>query len=551
MDNPRFRTQCKVRLCSECQGDTEYYCNTCKLDLCLPCKERHFIDLHTKHDDVVIYREKYEYITKQETCVRHRGIFYHEYCLSCKLPICFQCTEHRNHQTIDIRTAYKTNRQKHRETIQSIRSETLYNNSFVLTGIRSNTKTFHPEIFHNQSEMLIKAQKLRNLIDTVMFDVKIRLKRFIQSLQHQKRKTNRHLTSLEIFELRSYHLANRPIKFIMLRKKTRVHKLKDTPSLTKYALVCLNEDLNKKDVTDLLGEIQIIETGKRQVRNESLLKLMSKPVLHRSVPVSGAVYHISCVTPDQAWISDGKNLILINTEGDKLHHLMDVIRIWGQHTVNLTGDLIYIDRGSNIIKLSKDNIAKYTLIKETEPLCIYSSHLNGDLLVGMRSYKKGIKERFNEVGQHKQTIHYGNTGQKLYYDPIYVTENQNGDVIVSDTGRCVVVTDRGGRHRFFYTGPTSGSELFPRGICTDALSHILVCDGNTNAIHMIDKNGHFLLMILTRQQGIHGPMGLSYDNKTHLLWVGFYYGEKKVRVCRNIERQDYLQYITNQSKIDI
>ncbi|XP_062612807.1 uncharacterized protein LOC134274550 [Saccostrea cucullata] len=283
---------------------------------------------------------------------------------------------------------------------------------------------------------------------------------------------------------------------------------------------------------------------------------MSNPVLHRSVTVPGDICHISCVTPDRVWIGDhdGKNIILINSEGDILH-MTNVMSMRGQHTVNLTGDLIYIDRDGNIIKLSQDNRTKTTLIKKTEewePKCIYSSHLNGDLLVGIWSYKKGIIARYNGSGQLKQIIQHGNTGQKLYYDPIYITENNNGDVIVSDLGHhAVVVTDYEGRPRFSYSGPPSGSGLFPQGICTDALSHILVCDFITSTIHMIDRDGHFLSLILTRPQGINGPMGLSYDDKSHLLWVGLYGGEKKVRVYRYIERQDYLQSITNQSKINI
>ncbi|XP_062612809.1 uncharacterized protein LOC134274552 [Saccostrea cucullata] len=488
-----FSNQCKVRQCFQCQGDTEFYCNTCKHDLCLKCKERHVFDLDTMHLYVMIYREKYDYVTKQETCKKYPGMFYQEYCDSCKISICFQCTEHRHHQILNSRTTYKTNRQKHRAIIHNIRSETLYNNSCVLAGIKADMKTCHKEISIIQSKMLTKAQKLRNLIDTVICDVKLRHKTFILSLQQQRRKINRNIASIETFEHRSDQSAKRPLKFLMyLKKTTRVHKFKDTPNLTQYALVYVSEDIKNEDVTDLLGEIQIIQRGKRQVRMEGLLKQMSTPVLHRSNTVPGEIlYHISCVTPDRAWISDGKNLILINTEGD---------------------------------------------------ICIYSSHINGDLLVGMQSFFKPIIARYNDTGQHIKTIQYDNTGQKLYSRPIYITENRNGDVIVSDYWfgvDAVAVTDSRGRHRFSYTGHPSESQLEPRGICTDALSNILVCDVNTNTIQIIDKNGHFLSLILTRQQGLIEPTGLSYDDKTHLLWVGSYW-EKKVCVYRYIEKHDYL-----------
>ncbi|XP_062620134.1 E3 ubiquitin-protein ligase TRIM56-like [Saccostrea cucullata] len=148
--------------------------------------------------------------------------------------------------------------------------------------------------------------------------------------------------------------------------------------------------------------------------------------------------------------------------------------------------------------------------------------------------------RYDHEGQYIQTIQHGNTGQELYSDPAYITENSNRDIIVSDWDRgAVVVTDSTGRHRFSYTGPPSGSPLAPRGICTDVLSHILVCDANTNTVQMIDKDGNFLSVILTQQHGIHRPWCLGYDNKKHLLWVGSL-NDNRVFAYRYINRHDYL-----------
>ncbi|XP_061194055.1 uncharacterized protein LOC133202278 [Saccostrea echinata] len=255
--------------------------------------------------------------------------------------------------------------------------------------------------------------------------------------------------------------------------------------------------------------------------------MMYRLVLQKSVTVTGVsrVCHITRVSSDRVWISDGDNLILTNTAGDKLHHLTDIDSYSGVHTVNCDGDLIYIDRQGNINKLSTENTVKTPLIKYNtatwEPLCVYSSPSTGDLLVGMCYRYTAKLVRYNSTGEHIQTIQYdNNTGQELYDYPIYITENRNGDVIVSDWYCGVVVTDRGGSHHFSYTGPPSGSGLDPHGICTDALSHILVCDLNTNSVQMLDRDGHFLSQIQTSSHGIDEPRSLSYDDTTHLLWVG-------------------------------
>ncbi|XP_062592653.1 protein lin-41-like [Saccostrea cucullata] len=150
---------------------------------------------------------------------------------------------------------------------------------------------------------------------------------------------------------------------------------------------------------------------------------------------------------------------------------------------------------------------------------------------------RGKVTRYNDGGKHIQTIQHSNTGLELYGMPIFITDNNNEDVIVSDSLRGVVVTNRGGIHRFSYTGPSSGVRFLPYGICTDALAHILVCDLYSNTVHMIDKEGNFLSKILTKQNGISRPRSLSYDFKTHLLWVGSW-DDNVVRIYRYIKRQD-------------
>ncbi|XP_061186770.1 uncharacterized protein LOC133194885 [Saccostrea echinata] len=538
-------TQQKVRQCSQCQENTEFYCNTCKYNLCQQCKERHVIDLDTKFHDVVIYREKYEYIPKQETCVRHPGKIYELYCPSCELPVCFQCKErHETHNIVNIRTAYKTNRHHHKEIIQNIRSDIIYNSYFLLAGIKTdvkNRKTCQTKISNLQIGMSEKGQKLKIVIDNAICDI---LHFMSQRLPQQKRKMTRYLVSIEnyMYKYRLKQTANRPVQFLLFLKEHHVHKIKDTPNLAKHARLCM--EIKMKFGMTFMSGIQIIESGKRQATNECLLKRMYTPVLKRCVIVEGKgmgyVSHISHVTPDQVWISDWNNLILANMEGNRLHHLTDILSEWGVHTVNITCELIYIDRYYNIKKLSRDNRTLTTLIEKTEywePRCVKSSSINGDLLVGMRNTRSKAAKvtRFNDKLQFIQTIQHKNIGQ-IYSNPVHITENCNGDVIVSDWDHgALVVTDSAGRYRFSY--PESRS-IYPRGVCTDVLSNILVCDVRpaTYNIHVVNKDGFFLSKILSREHGIYTPRGLSYDEKSHLLWFGS--SVNRVYVYRYINR-DY------------
>uniref|UniRef100_K1QCM5 Tripartite motif-containing protein 3 n=1 Tax=Magallana gigas TaxID=29159 RepID=K1QCM5_MAGGI len=152
----------------------------------------------------------------------------------------------------------------------------------------------------------------------------------------------------------------------------------------------------------------------------------------------------------------------------------------------------------------------------------------------------GKVTRYNQSGQLTQTIQNDNNGLGLYMEPNYITENNNGNIVVADCVGlfgAVVVTERGGKHRFSYTGHPPGSGLRSRGICTDAMSHILVCDSMNNTVQMLDQDGRFLSNFLTKSQEIVKPWSLSYDVNTHRLWVGSR-DSNKVCVYRYITKQD-------------
>lgn len=265
------------------------------------------------------------------------------------------------------------------------------------------------------------------------------------------------------------------------------------------------------------NEILTPETEHPQERKEELKETEPPKKLPISPKVTGIVccHHISCVTPDRSWVSERKHLILTNKAGKTLHHLKDLCREFhsGLHTVNSDGELFYINEDYNIKKLSRD-LQNSTLFLETaasrkvplimnwvpptlgqdvlwtpqfvkwpsstgdqnstwRPGCVCWSPTTEGILVGM--YKedpdKGKIARYNQTGQLTQTIQYNDKELELYRGPRFITENNNGDVVVSDDD-AVVVTDREGRYRFSYTGYPPESGLLPQGICTDELSHI-------------------------------------------------------------------------------
>ena len=244
-----------------------------------------------------------------------------------------------------------------------------------------------------------------------------------------------------------------------------------------------------------------------------------------TVPGVGSVYHISVVTSDRLWVSDDKGRLLqVDSAGHVLHDTQRVrYNETGYHTVTEDGDLLFIEGDDKVWKLTSDGTVTTLLTTDGSALCIHSSRINGDILVGSRD---GRVTRYDRTGRKLQVIEEDDKGQGLYGSPWYITENSNDDIWTSDEWKhAVVVVDKSGRQRFNYTGRQSvhtgrQSGFLPRGICTDVHGHVLVCDFLNHSVHLLDQDGQFLSLLLTREiHRIRYPTALCVDDQ-HNLYLG-------------------------------
>lgn len=558
------RASYRVRQCSKCLRDMEYHCVSCPSDLCSQCKENHMTILKTIDHKVLLYRERLKRISNNEICIKHSKKIYRKFCEICDVPACNNCQRHRKHKKIKITKAYFAKRQNGRETINTIRSDTLLFRLVLLTEIKADFKTFLQELSSHQSKLIVKANRLKKSIDLVSRDFDCK-----HSCLKQTKYVSRLLTNLCLFE-HTYELSGiKPVRFLI--SKTQVCKIHDIPHLPQHTNhVFMTPSMTKNDVEAIesLLKIRIEEKEIKRKVKKRMLKLMTSPELHQSFTVEGVVRccHMACDTSDRVWVTDRKQFILTNTTGSTLNTLTDLGGIflnspfvistqqqkcasfgYGLHSVNSESKMIYIDWIGHINMLSQDIKTSTLFVKRTDfnwvIRCLHWSPLTGDILVGMCHSKiTGKVVRYNQAGQLTQTIEQNNDGCHIYIDPHYITENNNGDVVVADFDYelCdLVVADGGGNYRFSYIGPPFGPRIEPHGVCTDALSHILVCDSGTNTVQIIDRDGKFLSHLLIRPAGIFKPVSLSYDVNTHRLWVGSCYNNK-VCVYRYITSDDVL-----------
>lgn len=110
------------------------------------------------------------------------------------------------------------------------------------------------------------------------------------------------------------------------------------------------------------------------------------------VPGVDCVYHISVGKSCRLWVSDhGGNLVQTDLQGSLLQKIESSGQDEGYHTLTQDKDMIFTDKVNKFIKrVTLDNTLT-TFIKTGcwSPPTIHSSHINGDILVGMSKDDEG------------------------------------------------------------------------------------------------------------------------------------------------------------------
>lgn len=99
----------------------------------------------------------------------------------------------------------------------------------------------------------------------------------------QKIETTRHIASIKRYEHIYEDSAIYPVLFLLSSKTTSISNIYPIHHTSRLSATKLP---NKRVVIESMSEIHTAEKAKRHERNESMLKLMSKPELHQSFKVS-------------------------------------------------------------------------------------------------------------------------------------------------------------------------------------------------------------------------------------------------------------------------
>nr|XP_034327005.1 uncharacterized protein LOC117689527 isoform X2 [Crassostrea gigas]XP_034327007.1 uncharacterized protein LOC117689527 isoform X2 [Crassostrea gigas] len=244
-------------------------------------------------------------------------------------------------------------------------------------------------------------------------------------------------------------------------------------------------DYTWKDDVDTATVISIINTG------------FPASETHKS-----RLYYMAVTDDNKVWMGGySTELKLFDFQGH-LHHSVSITD-QGKYFCFYNKQIVYTDQNDNTVRMISDTDTVVTMFTtgDWEPHGITSA-ASGDLLICLSKGDQKKVVRYSSTGSVLQEIQYDSQCQPLYEEAHYITENVNGDIIVTDWEKdAVIVVDRLGKIRYSYTGVTNSS------VTTDSVGHVIVTDYNGDKIHMLDRDGRFMRYIIP-EEGIKHPSGV-------------------------------------------
>lgn len=521
--------------CYLCDKPALRFCNSCQADLCLECIGKHVEpDASSPSHDIVPYKNRQPALP---TCDSHADQRCQAHCKQCHIPICTTCFigPHKGHDAEEYTEIVKRKTDEILTETEEIKDNIIP--KFKTTEENIGTKITEVADIYNKEETGL--EKLREIWLEEVNSI------FDQAISHNRSMKKNDLAILSARQTELQKVI--PVMIDTIKDNKQMLKENKALNLTNYKSK-LSE--YKKIYTDVKIKCPcMISTNTdqgRQLRIEadtfsasltrkpspslsvSKRKLLSKARLIATIPTDHHLLNrLACVGTGEAWIS-GYNIIATPVytvlESDQ-NECANSTQYWPLGiSVTLQGEMMYSDsisRTVNIVRNQKSKIL-ITTPKGWEPggLCCITSE---EILVNMHS-NNGRNKIVRYQGRKKiQTVYRNERGWLIFSEGtrfVFINGNNSGDIYVSDpNSKTVVLVETSGTVRFRYDGvPSLKTKPFdPSCLASDSLDRIIVVDKNNDCLHILDKNGNFLICV--DNCGIDTPFGLRLDNDGRL-WVG-------------------------------
>lgn len=542
--------------CSLCPKVVVIHCGSCQVNLCAQCLSTHIDRNKSLKHEIVPYTSQ---LVKPEAdiqkCQDHPKQQCDLFCQDCGVPICSRCLtgNHKRHGAVDLEEICETTRSTVKEDLEELRK---FRKEYekVVGESKEELAKYIEESDKERDSLKELGKQWHQMIDKVIDKVGKDMDEIIQSdtkclqdnteeiqsaLQDVKDsiKANEDILQDDRFtRLLSYASKNDAFRIIPSRPAIKTAKI--VPVNVKEGDIIPKLIHFQRSIRTKLPGYSLNRTG--DVSSISTKSLLPEPELIATIKTNCKQLKGICHNEDdRVWIYGTDEILREVDITGTVQNCITAISKNSQKDIakNKMGEIVFShlsDECVNIVREGK--ISKLLDLSGWIPFGV-TFNADDNLMVCMRreDYQESKVGIFSQ-GKLKKEIQFDETGKPLFSasrNNMYIKENANRDICVSDWNACaVIVLKSSGELRFRYTGNLSRSfkQFYPHGIVTDNYCRILVVDRKNDCLHVIDRNGKFLTYITCSLQD---PYVLSMDPDENV-WVGEY-DTGCVKVIRYLE----------------
>ncbi|XP_022304276.2 uncharacterized protein LOC111111534 isoform X3 [Crassostrea virginica] len=543
-----------VVTCDLCDKSTKQFCNSCQVSLCETCVEEHRDEFKSLSHEIVYFLERKSQLVFPG-CKDHPGQRCEVHCNNCDGPVCVKCIlsgPHKGHDVEELIETFERRRQETKRKTAEIKEKILpkcmkedtdneramsrANSQFDDLGkeCKSLRQSWHQEVddIFDKMDFLSKTFKDQNLNRLRAY--KNEIQNVISDINETLERNDKVLQSNKLSDINNY-----------LSNLNKVANLPKNPDIT---MPHIEAKMNhEKELNLEMGNFKATLTQSSEYSHstdapcltpKTAVLLMDEVKVISTIPTNfDNLCGISCVGEAEGWVfgEHDNNISRIDMQGS-VNDIVSTGPRYGPKAISVSneGKLLYSISEEKLgsVKLVRTGWSEQLIIAPPwwtpEQLCCTRSgdillneklwHWNwsGNIPKDIRIVRYHNKEKSQEINKDRNGVSIFMKGPRS----LYMSENNNGDICVSDSNdRSVVVVNQTGRVRFRYDGvPARRKRPFdPRDIVTDAYNQIILTDYSNNCLHILDQNGQFLKCV--EGCGLENPKGLSLDRKGRL-WVG-------------------------------
>uniref|UniRef100_A0A8W8I1Q8 B box-type domain-containing protein n=1 Tax=Magallana gigas TaxID=29159 RepID=A0A8W8I1Q8_MAGGI len=486
--------------CDMCQQPVSFFCRRCGVNLCDPCVLIHLRVKSKNGHDIVDYTSKDDDDTCH--CDSHPQNDCSAYCKTCETPICMLCVtiKHKSHEISELSDkieellkviATENDRlQSFKHELERIFEHTtkLLSSISSIYQLRKDEVTARGEEWHKQIEETVK--KLHQELDgmqkeheTILQKQKEKFEEMVWKVNKINGKTIKLQKSKNVTEMQSF------VPVIQKQESLSEVSQYSFPQLYEYKIdEYLENKLKENELSGrILSEIPTVST-----------------VIDTGFPADetkNRLFDMAVTDDNKVWMGGASSeLKLFDLQGN-LHHTVS-ITTYGIYLCMYNKQVVYT--GTKAVKMISDTDTVVTMFTtgDWEPYGVTSA-TSGDLLVCLRKDDQNKVVRYSSTGTVLQEIQDDSQCQPLYKEVAYISENVNGDIIVTDWNKnAVIAVDRLGIFRYSYSGKDTKFDVC--SVATDSVGYVVVTDYKGDKIHILNRDGRFLRYIIP-EGGINKP----------------------------------------------